>query len=207
MHCGDYATGGFIAYLTTLSTDAESGVRGYQVRVRGPNGAILRDFPAAGAVDLPASQVTPGRGIRLPLTVTTGGNHRVEVRAINGAGVAGDVNISGEILVDVTPPPAPGVVADRQMSAVRVRLTITADPESGTGGVDIAFGTSPTVPAAKFAATQMLLPYTTYPAPVGSNQLILTLPADVLAEPMLYVYVRMRNGAGLSSTAVVSRVY
>ncbi len=206
MHCGDYAAGGFISYLTTLATDTESGVRGYQMRVRGPGGTVIRDFPAGTAVDLPAAQASVGRGIRIPVSVATGGNHRVELRAINGVGTAGDVTISGEVLVDVTAPPAPGVIAERGVGVVRVRLTVAADPESGIAGVDIAFGTSAFEPTGRNALTQMLVPYAAYSATAGSTQHIITLPADVLAQQPLYAYVRLRNGAGISSTAVVTRV-
>ncbi|MBL8996095.1 MAG: hypothetical protein JNL44_02165 [Gemmatimonadetes bacterium] len=205
--CGDYTMTGFIAYLESVSTDAESGVLGYQMRVRNSSGTILRDFPAGSAVDWPASQALAGRGIRIPVGIAAGGDHRVELRAINGLGMAGDVTVSGEILVDVTQPPQPGVSANLDQTGRAVlTLQVANDPESGISGVDIAFGTGPDDITNPRGSSRVLLPYTSYNAVTGSNRIQVSLPQSVLAEPQIWVYVRARNGVGMSSVSTRMRV-
>lgn len=205
--CGDYAGGGFIAYLQAVATDPESGIRGYQMRVRGPGGTIVRDFPAGATVDWPASQALVGRGIRIARPVSVGGNHRVELRAVNGAGAAGAATVSGEVLVDVTPPSVPGVSALFGLSAtVDVSVNVAADAESGIAGLDIAFGNGATEPLSSKSNTQFLVPYASFSAVAGTNRVKITVPANLVSLPTVYVYVRVRNGAGLSSSAVSARV-
>ena len=199
--CGDFSSGGFIAYLTGLSTDGETGVRGYQMRVRGPTGAVIRDFPSGSTVDWPASQAAVGRGIRLPVTVPMGGNHVVELRAINGLGTAGAVLGSGQVLVDVTPPPAATIAsAAFTLLGVSLNLTVANDLESGIAGIDVAFSTGPDDGIGKRSTSTLLSPYSTVPAVVGTQKLSVAVPGDVVGQPSVYVLVRVRNRAGLVST-------
>lgn len=205
--CGDFSSGGFIAFLSGLSTDPETGVRGYQLRVRGPTGAIVRDFPTGGAVDWPASQAAVGRGIRLPVTVAAGGNHVVELRAVNGLGTAGAATASGQVLVDVTPPPAAAITsAAFTLSGLAVNLTLANDLESGIAGVDIAFATGADDGLSPRSGSTLLAPYATYPAVVGPQKLAVAVPRDLLAQPTLFVLVRVRNRAGLVSTLTSFRL-
>jgi len=202
--CGDFASGGFIAYMTTPSTDAESGVRGYQVRVRGPNGAIVRNFPSGTAVDWPANQAVAGQGIRIPLVPGIGGQHIVDLRAVNGAGQLGEVASSGQLLVDVTAAPVAGVNATLTVTGVNVNLSLANDPESGLAGVDIAFGTGLTDLQTK--GSSLLVPYATYAAAAGTTKITIPLASTVLQSAPLYVYVRVRNGAGLVSGLTAFRI-
>jgi hypothetical protein len=211
--CAGYAQG-VIVYLTTPSTDAETGVRGYQVRVRDlsatnpmrPSAGIVRDFPAGGAVDWPASQALAGTGIRLPITVGTGGTYAVDLRAVSGTGTPGDIATSGTLLVDDTPPPMPAVSGRVSGKTATLTLTVATDPESGLGGVDIAFGTSAVEPLLGGKGTGFLAPYVTYPIAPGSNVRTIVLPDAAQSATPLYVYVRVRNGVGLSSSPAVARI-
>ncbi len=213
--CADMSSNGFIAYMATPSADAETGVRGYQMRVLGPTGAVVRDFPAGGAVDWPANQANAGQAFRLAnasassftsigsiATASTGGRHIVELRAVNGVGGFGDIARSGEVLVDFSPPPMAGVVASARSLSVTLTLTIADDPESGIAGVDVAMGTSPTDPTLSGSSAGIVLPYT--PVQVGVGTRTITMSIGVTSP--LYVYVRVRNGKGLSSTPTVVRV-
>ncbi len=207
--CADYSSGGFIAYMATPSADAETGVRGYQMRVRGPTGAIVRDFPSGRSVDWPATQAAAGMGVRVPVGLASGGAHTVDLRAVNGAGVVGDIASSGTLMVDVSPPPVAGVSGTASIAGVRLNLTIATDPESGLSGVEIAFGTGVVdLWSLRAPPPQLLVPYTTYAARAGTSTLSIPLPESVSRTPGLTVYVRVRNGVGLLSavsTAVVGR--
>lgn len=205
--CGDFAGGGFIAYMITPSTDPETGVRGYQMRVRGPNGSVVRDFPAGATVDWPATQATAGRGIRLPIIPAIGGLHTVELRAVSGLGVVGALSQSGTMNADVTPPPVAGVTSAMSFGRVVVTLTLANDPESGLAGVDIAVGTDPTPSFdPKDGGGTILIPYATYSAVVGISKPYITVPSGVVLPPGAYVYVRVRNGAGIVSALTTARI-
>ncbi|MHB1298143.1 MAG: hypothetical protein ACYC0B_06385, partial [Gemmatimonadaceae bacterium] len=202
--CADYAQGGFIAYLTTPSVDEESGVRGYQVRVRGNGGAIVRDFPANGAIDWPATQALANTGVRLAIPPGSG-LHTVELRAVNGVGAAGSVAQSGQMLIDATPPPVAGATGTLSLFGATINLTLANDPESGLAGVDIAFGGSPTDPTLEKGGS-LVMPYTTYPAVAGLSKKVITFPSGTVLTPALYAYIRVRNGAGLLSAPVSVRI-
>jgi hypothetical protein len=203
--CADYGQGGFIAYLTTPSVDEESGVRGYQVRVRGNGGAIVRDFPANGAIDWPATQALANTGVRL--TVAPGGGlHTVELRAVNGVGAAGAAAQSGQMLIDATPPPVAGATGSYSLLGATINLTLANDPESGLAGVDIAFGGSSSDPTLEKGGGTLVMPYVTYPAMAGASKKVIAFPAGTVLTPSLYAYIRVRNGAGLLSTAISVRI-
>ena len=209
--CADVSSTGFIAYMSAPSTDPETGVRGYQMRVRGPTGAIVRDFPTGATVDWPASQAGVNQAFRLPNstsyattigTVSTGGRHTVELRAVNGTGGLGDIARSGEVLVDFSPPPVAGVTVSVRSFVASLTLTIADDPESGIAGVDIAFGTTATDPTLSGSSSSLLVPYTSFAAAVGTT----TIQQSVPINSPLYVYVRVRNGKGLVSAPAVARI-
>jgi hypothetical protein len=205
--CGDYATNGIIAYMNTPGDDAETGVRGYQMRVRGPTGAVVRDFPAGTAVDWPASQARAGNAFRLGFAPGMGGLHTVDLRAVNGLGVAGAISSSGQVMVDLTPAPLAAVTGSVGISTANLSLTLAPDPESGLAGVDIGFGATASDPtlASKNTGT-LLVPYATYTAAAGTTSLKIPLPAAGLTSPQLWVYVRVRNGAGMISNVTSVRI-
>ena len=203
--CGDFG-GGFIAFMATTSTDEETGVRGYQLRVRGPTGALVRDFPSGSTVDWPAGQALVNRGVRIPIIPAVGGLHTIDMRAVNGLGTPGAIASSGQVLVDVTPPPAAGVSGSFGRGVATLNITLANDPESGLAGIDVAFGTSASDPTLdENPRGALVIPYATYAATVGSSIVSIPLPLSAQTVP-LYVYVRVRNGAGLVTTATTARL-
>ncbi len=205
--CADWTSAGFVAYLTALSTDPESGVRGYQLRVRTAAGALVRDFPAGGAVDWPASQAAVGRAVRIPVAGLAGGSYRVDLRAVNGGGVGGDRTVSGDLTVDVTPPPVPAVQATRQLQVVRVQVNAADDPETHITGFEVAIGSTAQDPLAPKSQTTVYVPYGAYAGVAGANTIMITLPASIATGTPLYAYVRARNGAGVLSTSAIVMVH
>jgi hypothetical protein len=201
--CGDYSSGGFIAYMNTPSTDPETGVRGYQMRVVSPTGAIVRDFPANGVVDWPATQAVAGSGIRLALGPVAGGLATIELRAVSGLGVAGAIARSGQVQTDLTAAPAAGlsgsVIADRAV----LTITVADDPESGIGGMEIAVAESPSV---GWLTAGFLVPPQPNSAVVGTNTRTIVLPPSASSGAPLWAYVRVRNGAGRLNTATITRI-
>ncbi|MFN0100218.1 MAG: hypothetical protein ACKVS7_16255 [Gemmatimonadaceae bacterium] len=193
--CADYSSGGFIAYMNNTANDPETGVRGYQLRIRSANDVILRDFPANGVVDWPATQANAGQGIRLSVPNTPGGAYSVELRAVNGSGVPGYLSRSGMVSTDASAPPVPAVSGRATVATATLTIQVANDPESGIAGVDIAFGSTPLDPLRGGTA---LIPYATYPAAVGVNTRSIPLGASGLSG-QIYVYVRVRNGAGMLS--------
>ncbi len=206
--CGDYASGGFIAFMTTPATDDETGIRGYQLRIRGPNGTVVRDWPSAGAVDWPAAQAGADQGIRIAIAPAVGGPHRVELRAVSGLGVAGGAASSGDILVDLTAPPAAALAGTVSGGNAVLNLSLSNDPESGIAGVDVAFANGPDDPtfAGGRTRTVLLMPYGSYPASAGNGRLTIPLAAGAATASPLYALVRARNGVGLVSTVVAVRI-
>lgn len=204
--CGDFS-GGFISYLTTASADAETGLRGYQMRVRGPTGAVVRDFPTGGTVDWPASQAAVGTGFRLPIAPSVGGWHTVDLRAVNGAGAASTVASSGQVMVDLTAPSPAGVVARAGKGGISLALTIANDNESGIVGVDVALASGPVdqISFSRYSTSTLYTPYTTFSTFAGSSTVTVPVSLDVMQNIPLYVLVRVRNGAGLVSTITAVR--
>jgi len=204
--CAGYS-GGVIAYLTTLATDDETGVLGYQIRVRDAvTGTTVRAFPSGSTVDWPASQARANTGVRIPFTPKGGWRFLVDLRAVSGLGVGGDVASSGEVLADVTPPSPAGVSGRLVSGAAALTLAVQTDPESGLGGVDIAFGTSSTEPLLASGTSTYSIPYVTYPVSAGNSTRTIQLPVQLLQASQLYVFVRVRNGAGIVSKASSARI-
>ncbi len=204
--CAGYSAG-IIAYLTTLATDDETGVLGYQIRVRDAvTGVTVRGFPSGSTVDWPASQALANTGVRIPFTPAGGWRFLVDLRAVSGLGVAGDVASSGEVLADVTPPQPAGVSGRIVNGAAVLTLTVQTDPESGLGGVDISFGTSSTEPILSSGTSTYSIPYVAYPVAAGTSTRTIQLPAQILQASQLYVFVRVKNGAGIASKASSARI-
>jgi hypothetical protein len=95
----------FLAF-SSAARDPESGIRGYQYRVRGEGETIIRDW----AEDLEVTDFTTvyagGKVVTASLTLLDGASYYVDVRAINGQGLR-EVVTSGPIKVDYSPPPTP----------------------------------------------------------------------------------------------------
>ena len=136
------------ASFKTGSADAESGIAGYQYRIRREDGAVVRNWPAEGglqaivtgvdAVDwtpfasAPAMRNAPVAGLQ------DGERYFFDVRAVNGQNRKSSSATSGPILVDFTPPETPLVTrVDVQqsvfgMQSVRIRVNAPGDPHSGS---------------------------------------------------------------------------
>ncbi len=89
---------GFALAFSKESADPETGVAGYQYRVRTAAGTVVRDWPASG-VDwtLTSSRVTAD------LALTAGQSYVVDVRAVNGQGMATAPTGSGPVTVPLPP--------------------------------------------------------------------------------------------------------
>ena len=181
--------------FSQLSLDPESGILGYQVRLRTQAGIVLRDWPQGATVDLPTSTnvgvMTPVPALAVPFS----GQLVAEVRAVNGAGVGGNQAASGPITVDGTAPPQPTVTfispVERSKTGslqFRVSVTASADPETGFGGLEVRVDDAVSKP----------VPWTAIPgAAVGNRIYTIALPAPTTGT--LTVMVRARNGIGMYS--------
>ncbi len=196
--------------VTTTVSDPQSGIRGYQLRLRTSAGAILRDWPANGAVDVPGT-VTQGELVPLPnVPLPTGGSLLADLRAVNGGGTGGDQAASGTLLVDLTPPPAPTIVSVGRITTNRTggyQFTITvsaqADPESGFGGIDVRL--DDVAPFGTRNGTVTMVPWSAVASPAtGSKTYVIGIPSLPVNTPT--VYVRTRNGTGMPSTVVQALV-
>lgn len=206
--CAGFSNGAFFVHLSALSADPESGVRGYQIRVRTAAGAVVRDFPTGSTVDWQASRAAVGLGFAVAVPGLSGGSYRVDLRAVNGVGAAGERATSGDLTLDLTPPGAPSVYAERASTTSGVRLYINApnDPESGVIGFEIAFTIGPNEPLDPDWPVDVLVPYTRYSGTAGGQWRTITLPPSVVQTPNLHVFVRAVNGAGLLSSAASGSV-
>jgi hypothetical protein len=195
--------------LSQVSRDPESGIVGYQVRLRTQAGAVLREWPQGAAVDIPASAevgaVTPVAGVAMPATAQL----VAELRAVNGGGVGGNQAASGPLLVDGTAPPTPTITAvttpaTTKTGALQFRLSVTAsaDPESGFGGLEVRVD-SDTLQNGKTMGATAVVPWTAIPgAVVGSGTYSIGLPATIAGTQR--VLVRARNGTGMYSLTATS---
>jgi len=200
--CLENNTGSIAVRMGQLSRDPESGVVGYQLRLRTQAGTVLRDWPTGTAVDLPAQialdVVTPVPGVAMP----TSGLIVAEIRAVNGGGALGDQAASGAILVDGTPPPTPTITVatiptSSRFSPLGFRLTVVtaADPESGFGGLDVRVDD---VSPDRTGPRLEMVPWTAVPnAVVGAGTYTISVPSQ--ATRSLVVTVRTRNGIGMTS--------
>ena len=189
-YCGGTGAspGYLVAQLTTPAADPETGVKGYEYRVRDAAGGTVRAFPTGtGAVDW-APQ--PANTVLSTGTLSLAGGHSyyLDVRALNWDNMPGPAVTSGPIGYDVTPPPAPGVTAT--YSSPQITLTVQAqdDPESGLLGLQVAVGTTPT--------GSDVIGWENIPKIiVGQSTQVLTAPGALLGQ--YYVQVREIDRAGI----------
>jgi len=121
--------------------DPETGVRGYQYRVR-TDASTVRDWPA-DSTDW-SSLRAGGTVTTGPVALTDGQRYYVDVRAVNGHGLSSDTVTSGPVYVDATPPPTPAATAPvraDQLTVLPLRIVGAADPESGFMTQHFAVGT------------------------------------------------------------------
>ncbi|MDB4906310.1 MAG: hypothetical protein JWO05_1094 [Gemmatimonadetes bacterium] len=145
--------------MNSKAEDPESSISGYQVRIT-KDGKVVQDWPAAGTI-----QFTADNGSTKVYTAPTDGSFDVDVRAVNGAGMAGAAVRSGPIALDRTPPSAPtwtdkseapvDYVYEWQMDdywyhpvqtdpgKIAGVLTFGADAQSGVDRTEVAMGFSP----------------------------------------------------------------
>jgi hypothetical protein len=116
-----------------LAVDLETGIEGYEYRVREAGGGVIRSWSDSAewnVTSLPDLENTEA------LSLQDGTEYYLDMRAVNGQGRPGDAVTSGPVLVDFSPPSRPGigtiyVTASQGRSLVLVRLTVPDDPDSG----------------------------------------------------------------------------
>jgi hypothetical protein len=113
--------------FSSAARDPESGIRGYQYRLRGEDGTIVRDWAdSLNVVDF--ESISAGQSLVLaPVPLTNGARYYADVRAVNGQGATQYVT-SGPLLIDSSPPPTP--------SATVVRVLDYTPPAPSTEPVD-----------------------------------------------------------------------
>ena len=126
-------------------SDPESGILGYQFRIKTAHGGVLKDWPEGNEVDLYADSLPPGTYVAwyAPPTglLEHGRVYRWEVRAVNRQGAYSPVYAT-LFRIDTTPPPPPGVhELGYDASTHRLSFTVEAldDDEAGLQAV-VFFG-------------------------------------------------------------------
>lgn len=96
--------------FSSAARDLESGIAGYQYRIRGEDGTIVRDWPTDhfDFTDISAGQIVP----TAPASLVDGDWYYVDVRVSNGQG-AYEYVTSGPIRLDYSPPPKPSATVTR----------------------------------------------------------------------------------------------
>jgi hypothetical protein len=142
-------TGTLVLGFNGLASDAESGILGYQVRVRGPGGVVLRDWPALPAVDVRAHLLRTGTPHRTSIALNDGQGYTIELRPVSGSRAVGFVTASGPFTSDGTAPPAPTLSTRWRTSflvaqrVLEVTASIPNDPQTGITSAEWAVGTTP----------------------------------------------------------------
>ncbi|HKR56171.1 MAG TPA: hypothetical protein VJS20_07705, partial [Gemmatimonadales bacterium] len=133
------AAGQLATLITTPSSDPETGLLGYQYRIRTAAGAVVRDWPTAAFTDWAAagsaSRVATG-------TLADGQSYFVDVRAVNKQGEISPAVSSGPVLYDVSPPPNPGASVTNSGGVSTLSVSATTDPNSGLLGVQWSIGST-----------------------------------------------------------------
>ncbi|MFO7894270.1 MAG: hypothetical protein R6U63_11085 [Longimicrobiales bacterium] len=178
--------------IDTAAVDLETGIGGYQFRVRSSSGAVVRNW---GDIDW-----TAGTGVRAAGSsgLADGQRYTVEVRAVNGQGKVSQTAASGPVMFDASAPPAPLLTdfqRDRRWGVVSLNVRPDA---SGIIAYQIAIGTTPD-------GVDVIAPRT-HMTGAGSKTLRLSLPDLDASVQTLYIRVRSINGAGLPSSINVSPV-
>ena len=163
------------------SNDPESGVVRYEYSVgTAPGLQDVLDWQDAG---LAASQTITG------LNLSHAVSYYINVRAFNGAGLAGEGSSDG-IKVDLTSPTVTDILV--QLSLAEMTLTIQAnDPESGITKAQYAILTSPDIPSAPDWVM------------ANANEEIVISDTYINGQ-MYYVIARAANGTGAWSEIVRS---
>lgn len=197
-------TGDILVRIDTLSTDAETGVTGYQYAIMAGS-QYLRNFPTFPTVDFTAEDVRNGVLVLRPgMELPVGAELRVQVRAVTPRGFTSSWLSSGPTRLDRTPPPAPtvGVRLSPILGTNRhlmLQFTATQDPESRTALLQYAIG--------RTEGGTEALGWTDLPA-IMPNQgfwsVDRVLPRSSSRE--WHISVRAVNGAGLASPVVRLRV-
>lgn len=99
---------GFTVYVTQLSSDTQTGIKGYQYAILSANGTdTVRAWPKNGEIDI----ANTSRFLRNPLSkfITAdgsmrGGTYKVAVRAVNGQNMTSRVVLNENVIVDKTSP-------------------------------------------------------------------------------------------------------
>src|SRR5690625_1499940 len=92
--------------VSSAALDPESGIRGYQYRVRGEDGSIVRDW-SSSLEEVDFNSVTAGSKVYTEtLPLVDGASYYLDLRAINGYGLR-EVVTSGPVRVDFSRPPTP----------------------------------------------------------------------------------------------------
>jgi hypothetical protein len=200
--CAGAGNGNILAQFTGQSVDEETGIVGYQYRVRaGVGKTTIRNWPAASTVDWPAGPATTRP--TAPLSLVEGQSYLVDVRAVNGQGMFSALAISGMVLYDVSAPPAPTAsVTLGQFQAdgtqqMSIALTAPTDAHSGLTSVQLSVGTTATASDVVAWREQTVVP--------GSSQIALAIPAPAMGQ-MRWVRLRTVNGAGIPSTIYTTSV-
>jgi len=193
--CGGMGGLGYLsAQLTTPATDQETGVSGYQYRVRdAASGAVLRDWPST-SIDWPGGKAGSAYSTGT-LNLAGGHQYDLDVRAFNWQNQAGDVVASGPIAYDATPPPPPSAAAAVNATGISVNLNVPNDPESGLWGLQIAVG--------KTATSDDVVAWQNVIRIVPGAQVV-TLTTPLLTIGTYYVLVRSVNLAGVPSTLITT---
>ena len=176
------------------STDAESGISGYQYAIGTTAGGTQTvNWTSLGNV----TTVT-----KTGLTLTVGQTYYFSVKAVNGAGLTGSAtNSNGQTVVDVTAPSAPPAVRDGTGTDISTTTSTTqlsanwdasTDSESGISGYQYAIGTT-------VGGTQ-----TVNWTSLGNVTTVTKTGLTLTVGQTYYFSVRAVNGAGLTGTATNS---
>lgn len=132
-------TDGFTIYITQLSSDAQTGIKGYQYALISADGTdTLRAWPTHNKVDIKQDRQTPYLSIPVNLFVpvnatVSNGLYKVAVRAINNQNMASRVVINEGVVIDRTSPTKTlATVTYSANKKLKVDFSqIGEDPESG----------------------------------------------------------------------------
>ncbi|MFA5669593.1 MAG: hypothetical protein WC967_10115 [Balneolaceae bacterium] len=132
-------TSGFTIYITQLSDDAQSGIKGYQYALISADGTdTLRTWPELDEVDIAEARHTKNRNVPANLfvpasSIITDGSYKVAVRAINNQEMASRVVVNENVIIDRSSPTKTlGTATYSKNSIIKVDFSqVGSDPESG----------------------------------------------------------------------------
>lgn len=178
---GKYTTSADTLHFVFGSGDTESGIDHYEYSVGTTEG--LTDVLAWQQASLTREHTIT------TLSLAQGASYYINVRAHNRAGLVSE-GCSNGILVDRTPPAAPGIqIVSVSLAEIRFRVS-ASDPESGVSQTQYAVLTSPDASSAQWVDCQL--------------EDIVAVQGDFGGSPR-YVAARARNGAGLWSQPTIQQ--